>query len=84
MSEIGTKTVSWADDHGGRAFRYVSAAHDAQASGMLSFLTQMFTQGRPLRSSMGRNQRNLPGTNIWARSPSVTSTRRDREPENGI
>jgi len=38
MSEIGTKTVSWADDHGGRASRYVSAAHDAQASGMLSFL----------------------------------------------
>ena len=37
MSEIGTKTVSWADDHGGRASRYVSAAHDVQASGMSSF-----------------------------------------------
>lgn len=33
-NEVGTKTVSWADDHDSRVSRYVSAAQDAQASGM--------------------------------------------------
>lgn len=48
VSELGAKTVSWADDQelNNQLSRYASAAHDAQASGMfqVSFLFRMLNE----------------------------------------